>query len=55
MRDVVQLPILFKLKPVLMEAYKAARKKLPSKNSHGDDYVSRAEFRYLLMYLRQYY
>lgn len=33
----------------------AARDKLKSNNPHGDDYVSRAEFRYLLKYLRQYY
>ena len=55
MRDVLNLPQLFDLKPVLMRAFQAAKKKLPSKNTYGDDYVSRAEFRYLLMYLRQYY
>ena len=55
MRDVIQLPLLFDLKPVLMRAFQAAKNKLVSKNAHGDDYVSRAEFRYLLMYLRQYY
>lgn len=53
--DVLNLPQLFDLKPVLMRAFQAAKKKLPSKNKYGDDYVSRAEFRYLLMYLRQYY
>ena len=55
MRDVLNLPQLFDLKPVLMRAFQAAKNKLPSKNSYGDDYVSKAEFRYLLMYLRQYY
>ena len=55
MRDELQLPELFALKPVLMRAYMAARDKLKSSNPHGDDYVSRAEFRYLLKYLRQYY
>ena len=55
MTDVLNLPQLFNLKPVLMRAFQAAKNKLPSKNPHGDDYVSRAEFRYLLMYLRQYY
>ena len=49
------MPELFALKPVLMRAYMAARDKLKSNNPHGDDYVSRAEFRYLLKYLRQYY
>ena len=38
-----------------MRAFTAAKNKLPSKNKHGDDYVSKAEFRYLLKYLRQYY
>lgn len=38
-----------------MRAFSSAKNKLKSKNSYGDDYVSRAEFRYLLMYLRQYY
>ena len=55
MRDVVQLPTLFDLKPVLMRAFQSARTKLKSNNDYGDDYVSRAEFRYLLKYLRQYY
>ena len=55
MRDVIRIPILFDLKPVLMRSFQAAKNKLPAKNTHGKDYVSRAEFRYLLMYLRQYY
>lgn len=55
MRDVIQLPELFALKPVLMRAFQAAKKRLKSNNEHGDDYVSRAEFKYLLQYLRQYY
>ena len=55
MRDVIQIPTLFDLKPVMMRAYQSAKNKLKSKNSHGDDYVSRAEFRFLLQYLRQYY
>ena len=42
MRDVIQLPDLFDLKPVLMRAFQAAKNKLPAKNTHGDDYVSRA-------------
>jgi len=42
MIDVLQIPQLFKLKPILIRAYQAAKKKLPSKNKHGDDYVSRA-------------
>ena len=52
MRDVIKLPLLFNLKPVLMRAFTAAKNKVKSKHSYGDDYVSRAEFRYLLMFLR---
>lgn len=55
MRDVLNLPVLFNSKPVLIRAFNAAKDKLPSKHVFGDDYVSRAEFRYLLKYLRQYY
>lgn len=55
MRDVAQFPEMYGLKPVLMRAFQSAKTKLKSKNEHGDDYVSRAEFRYLLMYLRQYF
>ena len=55
LRDVIQLPILFKLKPVIIRAFQVAKRALKSKNSHGDDYVSKAEFKYLLLYLRQYY
>jgi len=42
MRDVIKLPELFALKPVLIRAFNVAKKKLNSKNSHGDDYVSKA-------------
>ena len=41
-RDVLQLPELFALKPVLIRAFNAAKNKLSSKNSYGDDYVSKA-------------
>ena len=55
MRDVVKLPLLFNLKPVLMRAFTAAKNKVKSKQLHGDDYVSRGEFRFLLKFIRQYY
>ena len=55
MRDVVRLPTLFSLKPVLMRAFTAAKNKVKSKHTNGDDYVSKAEFRFLLKFLRQYY
>ena len=56
MRDVIQLPALFKAKPVLMRAFTAAKTKVKTKSPHGDDYITKgAEFRYMLKYLRQYY
>merc|ERR1712043_82410 len=58
MRDVVQLPELFDIKPVLMRAFSAAKvyKKSKGKKSYDDDdYVSKGEYRVLLKYLRMYY
>ena len=52
--DVIRLP--FKLpKPVLMRAFTAAKTKVESKNKHGNDFVSKGEYRFLLKYIRQYY
>lgn len=55
LRDVVKLPTLFALKPVIIRAFNAAKNKLKATNPHGDDYVSKAEFKFLILYLRQYY
>ena len=55
MRDVIKIPVIFDLKPVIMRAYQTAKNKLKSNNSHGDDYISRAEFKFFLQYIRQYY
>ena len=58
MRDVVQLPALFELKPVLIRAFTAAKNKVKSKvkkSYNEDDYVSKGEFRVLLKYLRSYF
>lgn len=38
-----------------MRAFQVAKNKLKTTNPHGDDYVSKAEFKYLLLYLKQYY
>lgn len=51
----MNLPKLFDIKPVIIRAFIAARDKVKSRHSYGDDYVSRAEFRLLLKYLRQYF
>ncbi len=56
MRDVINLPGLFTLKPVLMRAFQAAKNKVPSKKKLGKDLIDgEEEFRLLLKYLRQYY
>ena len=53
--DVVKLPKLFAIKPVLIRAFNRAKDMVKSKSKYGDDYVSKGEFRFLLQYLRQYY
>lgn len=42
LRDVIQLPELFQLKPVIMRAFQVAKKVLKAKSPYGDDYVSKA-------------
>lgn len=53
-RDVMQLPELFTLKPVIMRAFNIAKTALKPATKHGDNYVSKAEFKYLLKYLKIY-
>jgi EF-hand domain pair len=55
MRDIVRLPTLFAIKPVLIRAFYAAKDKVKSNKSYADDYISKGEFRFLLKFLRQYY
>jgi hypothetical protein len=55
MRDILRLPALFALKPVLIRAFYAAKDKVKSQKSYADDYISKGEFRILLKFLRQYY
>jgi len=54
-RDILQIDKLYKCKPALMRAYMAARDKWPAVNKYSDDYVTRNEFRFLLIYLKLYY
>jgi hypothetical protein len=55
LRDVIKLPEIFALKPVIIRAFNVAKTSLKAKSKYGDDYVSKAEFKFLLIYLRQYY
>mmetsp|Transcript_24241 Transcript_24241/g.52978 ORF Transcript_24241/g.52978 Transcript_24241/m.52978 type:complete len:179 (+) Transcript_24241:112-648(+) len=55
LRDVLQLDALFDCKPAIMRSWQAAKKAGKSRARLGDDYVERAEFRLLLVYLRNYF
>merc|ERR1740115_317603 len=46
MRDAVELPELFDIKPVLIRAFTKAKTMSKAKNEYGDDYVTKSEFRY---------
>ena len=54
-RDVLKIPQIFPHKKVIVRAYKDAKNKIKGKAKHSDDYVEWLEFRYLLIYLRQYF
>ena len=55
LRDVLKIPQIFPHKKVIARAYKDAKNKIKGKAKHSDDYVEWLEFRYLLIYLRQYF
>jgi hypothetical protein len=38
-----------------MRAYQAAKNKGNAKSKHSKDYIEKSEYRYFLLYLRQYY
>ena len=55
-RDVLNLDEeMFQCKQVIMRAFQAAKEKYKSKSKYGDDYIEFNEFRYFLIYLRQYF
>ena len=54
-RDVLNLPDIFKLKKVILRAFKAAKNKVKSSSKYGDEFVGWLEFRIILIYLRQYF
>ena len=53
-RDVLNLPEIFKQKKVLIRAFNLAKNKIQGKAKQTGDYVEWLEFRYILIYLRQY-
>lgn len=54
-RDVLKIPELFQAKPVLIRAYEVAKSKVKGNKSYSDDFVSRSEFKFLLIYIKLYY
>ena len=55
-RDVLNLDEeMFHCKQVIMRAFQAAKNKYKNKSKYGDDYIEFNEFRYFLIYLRQYF
>jgi len=55
-RDILKLDELFDAKPAIMRAFMAAKEhKAKSGKGHSPDYVERAEFRLLLVFLRRYF
>ena len=45
----------FDSKPIIKRAFDIAKTSLKADSKVGDDFVSKAEFRYLLFYLKQYF
>ena len=54
-RDVLNIDHLFSCKPAIFQAFKHSKNCVNTKSQYGDDYVERMEFRYFLLYLRQYF
>jgi len=54
-RDVLKLDEVFHCKQVIMRAFQAAKDKYKSKSKYGPDYIELTEFRFFLVYLRQYF
>jgi hypothetical protein len=58
MKNLIHFPPQFKLKPILMRAFTAAKNLVNSakaKTYDEDDFVSKGEFRLLLKYLKIYF
>ena len=53
-QDVLNIPEIFKQKKVIIRAFTSAKNKIKGKAKQSGDYVEWLEFRYILIYLRQY-
>eukprot|EP00980_Cylindrotheca_fusiformis_P029479 scaffold23479_cov143-Cylindrotheca_fusiformis.AAC.29 len=56
-KDILGLPEIYDIKPVMMRAFQAARRvdKREKNDPLSEDYIERCEFRLLLVYLRNYF
>ena len=52
--DVLNLPDIFKQKKIILRAFTLAKNKVKGKTKKSGDFVEWLEFRYILIYLRQY-
>ena len=52
MLEVVKLPTLFDLKPIIELAFNESKIKFEAKSLHADDRVDKKEYRYILKFLR---
>mmetsp|Transcript_18511 Transcript_18511/g.60778 ORF Transcript_18511/g.60778 Transcript_18511/m.60778 type:complete len:153 (-) Transcript_18511:491-949(-) len=55
LRESFGLDALYNCKPAIMRAFQASKGLKKGKGGREDDYVSRVEFRMLLVYLKQYF
>ena len=51
----IKLPNLFPLGPMIKRGFNASKAKMKAITKYGDDFVSKAEFPYLLQYIKNYY
>ncbi|KAJ9457222.1 Flagellar calcium-binding protein [Diplonema papillatum] len=55
LRDTLQCDEVFDCKPAIIRAFNSAKDVAPSRTKHSDDFVTRREFRVLMVALRQYF
>lgn len=54
-RDILRLDQVFNCKKPIIRAFQAAKNCHKSSNKYGADYIELIEFKYFLLYLRQYF
>eukprot|EP01007_Sphenomonas_quadrangularis_P003109 NODE_565_length_1349_cov_589.576154_g440_i0.p1 GENE.NODE_565_length_1349_cov_589.576154_g440_i0~~NODE_565_length_1349_cov_589.576154_g440_i0.p1 ORF type:complete len:364 (-),score=92.37 NODE_565_length_1349_cov_589.576154_g440_i0:162-1253(-) len=54
-RDILKIDEIFDCKPAIMRAFQAAKSVAPIRSKYSEDFVTRSEFRVLLIYLAKYF